>query len=46
MSGSSERPVESVSLRFASAEMSYKPQDEKGGLGGETKVMLKVGNCS
>jgi len=46
MSGSSERPVESVSLRFASAEMSYKPQDDKGGLGGETKVMLKVGNCN
>lgn len=46
MSGSSERPVESVSLRFSAAEMSYKPQDDKGGLGGETKVMMKVGNCN
>jgi type VI secretion system secreted protein Hcp len=46
MSGSSERAMESVSLRFGSAEMSYKPQDDKGGLGGETKVMLKVGNCT
>lgn len=46
MSASSERPVESVSLRFASGEMSYKPVDEKGGLGGETKVMFKAGSCN
>jgi type VI secretion system secreted protein Hcp len=45
MSGSSERPMESVSLRFNSAKMSYKPQDDKGGLGPATEVMLKAGNC-
>ena len=30
-------PTESLSLNFDSLEFSYKPQDEKGGLGGEIK---------
>ena len=46
MSGSSEHPFESVSLRFSAAKMSYRPQDDKGGLGGATEVNMKVGNCN
>ena len=32
-SGSGETPVDSVSLHFGTAKMSYKPMDSKGGLG-------------
>ena len=33
-SGSSETPVDSVSLHFGTAKVTYKPIDDKGGLGG------------
>jgi type VI secretion system secreted protein Hcp len=37
-SGSELLPVENVSMHFAKIEMEYKPQDEKGGLGGVVKA--------
>jgi len=37
-SGSDVLPTESVSLNFSKIEIEYKPQDEKGGLGGVIKA--------
>ncbi|HEY6945448.1 MAG TPA: type VI secretion system tube protein Hcp [Candidatus Acidoferrum sp.] len=37
-SGGEALPVESISLNFSKIEMEYKPQDEKGGLGGVIKA--------
>ncbi len=37
-SGGDSLPTESVSLNFSKIEIEYKPQDEKGGLGGVVKA--------
>jgi type VI secretion system secreted protein Hcp len=37
-SGGDALPTESVSLHFSKIELEYKPQDEKGGLGGVIKA--------
>jgi len=37
-SGSELLPVENVSINFSKIEIEYKPQDEKGGLGGVIKA--------
>ena len=37
-SGATEMPTDSFSLAFAKIEFEYKPQDEKGGLGGVVKA--------
>lgn len=44
-SGSSELPMEQVSLRFQSVNVSYKPQDDKGGLGPTVPVSIRAGTC-
>jgi type VI secretion system secreted protein Hcp len=37
-SGGDSLPTESVTLNFSHIEVEYKPQDEKGGLGGVVKA--------
>jgi type VI secretion system secreted protein Hcp len=44
-SGSSEVPMDSVSLHFGTAKMSYKPMDEKGGLGAAVVSTFSGDGC-
>ena len=42
LSGSSEEPTESVNLSYKEIDVEYKPQDDKGGLGGGVKFGWNV----
>ena len=44
-SGGDDRPVENVSLKFAGATFTYKPQDAKGGAGTPVTSTFKAGAC-